>query len=226
MKIIGHRGAKGLAPENTLRAFEKALQHHVDEIELDVRVTKDGLTALVHDPFVKDQAGNSVEVDSHTFEELQHHKPELIKLDEAIAYIDRRVPMVIEIKPKVSVGPVIAIVSQFLSQGWEPTDFRVASFSQKILRDFHAAVPEVTIVVNESWSGVRASYRARQLGTRRIAMRSWWLWSGFLASVKHSGYEISPYTINNPAKARKWQKYLYGVVTDYPDLFEKPKSYT
>lgn len=224
MKIIGHRGARGLAPENTLHSFEKALEHHVDEVELDVRVTKDGLTALVHDPFVRDQAGNSVEIDSHTFDELQRHKPDLIKLDEAIAYIDRRVPIIVEIKPKVPVEPVIAIISQFLSQGWEPSDFRVASFRQKILHEFHAALPDVTLVVNESWSGVRAGYRARQLGTRRIAMRSWWLWSGFLAGIKHSGYQISPYTINNPAKARKWQKYLYGVVTDYPDLFEKTEA--
>jgi glycerophosphoryl diester phosphodiesterase len=41
VKIIGHRGARGLAPENTLAAFAKAIELEVDGVEFDVRVTKD-----------------------------------------------------------------------------------------------------------------------------------------------------------------------------------------
>lgn len=46
----GHRGARGLAPENTLAAFEKALALGVDTLELDVGVTKDGVVVVGHDP--------------------------------------------------------------------------------------------------------------------------------------------------------------------------------
>ncbi|MGB1719693.1 MAG: glycerophosphodiester phosphodiesterase, partial [Candidatus Latescibacterota bacterium] len=49
---IAHRGAsgRGLAPENTLAAFEKALDIGVDMLEIDVRVTGDGQLIVLHDP--------------------------------------------------------------------------------------------------------------------------------------------------------------------------------
>jgi glycerophosphoryl diester phosphodiesterase len=221
MKIIGHRGAKGLAPENTLQGFQKALDHHVDEIELDVRVTQDGVVALLHDPFVTDPAGNEVGVLTHTYAELCKHKRNITTLNEAIIFINRRVPIIIEVKPKVETKQTIAIIKQCLAKGWVPTDFRLASFDQKVLRDLHRHLPEVPKIVNERWSGTRATWRARQVNTKRLSMRSWWLWRGFLAPMHRRGWQISPYTLNDPAQARKWFPYLYGVITDYPDLFEK-----
>lgn len=221
MKIIGHRGAKGLAPENTLRAFEKALEHHVDEIEFDVRVTKDTVAVLVHDSFVNDPAGNKLEVATHTFAELQKHKPDLTTLELAIKLINRRVPIIIELKPGVPTKQTVQILKQCLKAGWEPTDFWLASFDQKILRELHRELPEIAKIVNESWSGTRATWRAREFNTKRLSMRSWWLWNGFLAPMQRRGWQISPYTMNDPTQVRKWQKYLYGVITDYPNLFEK-----
>jgi glycerophosphoryl diester phosphodiesterase len=50
--LQGHRGARGLAPENTLPAFERALQIGVTTLELDVGVTADGLVVIHHDPFL------------------------------------------------------------------------------------------------------------------------------------------------------------------------------
>jgi glycerophosphoryl diester phosphodiesterase len=47
--IIGHRGAAGLAPENTLPAFQKACDTQVDAVELDVLLTSDGQIAVHHD---------------------------------------------------------------------------------------------------------------------------------------------------------------------------------
>lgn len=47
--VIGHRGAAGLAPENTLAGFERALACGVDAVELDVHLTAEGLLAVHHD---------------------------------------------------------------------------------------------------------------------------------------------------------------------------------
>lgn len=49
-QVIGHRGAAGLMPENTLPGFEKALQLGVDALELDVRMTQDQQIVVHHDP--------------------------------------------------------------------------------------------------------------------------------------------------------------------------------
>ncbi|MGO9275053.1 MAG: glycerophosphodiester phosphodiesterase [Terriglobia bacterium] len=48
--IIGHRGASGEAPENTIAAFDLAIKQHADGIEFDVRLSKDGVPVVVHDP--------------------------------------------------------------------------------------------------------------------------------------------------------------------------------
>jgi glycerophosphoryl diester phosphodiesterase len=50
VEVQGHRGARGLAPENTLPAFERALALGVDVLELDVAVTRDGVVVVSHDP--------------------------------------------------------------------------------------------------------------------------------------------------------------------------------
>lgn len=50
--LQGHRGARGLAPENTLPAFERALEIGVTTLELDVGVTADGVVVVLHDPFL------------------------------------------------------------------------------------------------------------------------------------------------------------------------------
>ena len=48
--LQGHRGARGLAPENTLPAFERALALGVTTLELDTAVTKDGVLVISHNP--------------------------------------------------------------------------------------------------------------------------------------------------------------------------------
>lgn len=50
--LQGHRGARGLAPENTLPAFERALALGVTTLELDVGVTADGVVVVAHDPYL------------------------------------------------------------------------------------------------------------------------------------------------------------------------------
>lgn len=240
MKIIGHRGARGLAPENTIASFEKALEHHVDEIELDVRVTSDGWVVTNHDGFIADPAGGRLKISTHTLEELRLHKPDLATLQEAITKINRRVPIIVEVKPNVPTKPVAKIIKAFMKKGWQAKDFCLGSRSMSILKELHSQFPEVEIMVIDFWSGVRATWRARKLGTRRLGMLEYWLWPGFIAGMKRRGYELysaPPGTpqkerlfakfglagqTNTPSRARRWAKWgLAGVITDYPDRFEK-----
>ena len=47
--VWAHRGASAYAPENTLEAFQKAVELKADGIELDVQQTKDGKLVVIHD---------------------------------------------------------------------------------------------------------------------------------------------------------------------------------
>ncbi len=213
MKIIGHRGAKGLAPENTIASVQVALDAGVDEVEIDARVTLDGVVVLYHDHII---SGMNQPIASLNFADLR----QVTTLEETIRLIDRRVPLVIEVKPHEATAPVVILVKRFLKEGWTPDDFFFASFSQRTLKALYTALPSVPIIVNEPWSGVRATYRARSLNARRLCMNHHYLWFGFVAAISKK-YQLTVYPLNNPAKARRWQRHgLYGVVTDLPQLFK------
>lgn len=207
MKIVGHRGARGLAPENTLAGLRKALEHHVDAIEFDVRVTQDGVPVLHHDPLPK-----------HPYAELKDRDKDLATLEEALTAINLAVPVYIEVKPREGTKPIIKVIKKC---GWDEGKLRLASKSQTTLLELHKALPNLRCVVIEPWSGVRATWRARQLGTQHIIMNQRWLWWGFIRSISRN-YNLGTYTLNDPSKAARWQKYgLRLVVTDYPDRFKK-----
>ncbi|MEO7364413.1 MAG: glycerophosphodiester phosphodiesterase [Candidatus Saccharimonadales bacterium] len=220
MIIIGHRGARGLAPENTLVGLQKAIEHGVDEIEFDVRTTVDDVVVLHHDAVLHDVSGTRLAIDRHTYADLVQHKPDLPRLVDIFDAIGKVIPLYIEVKPGVSVEPVIAALEYALNHGFVAADLRVGSYSQAILREIHLTLPDITMIVIERWSGVRAGYRARQLGTKRISMNQRWLWWGFVGPVSRSGWQLTAYTVNNPRQAKSWQKMgLYGIVTDYPERF-------
>jgi glycerophosphoryl diester phosphodiesterase len=83
IELQGHRGARGLAPENTLPGFERALAIGVDTLELDVGVTRDGVVVIHHDrrlnpdlargPDGRWVAAPAPTIFSMTFEELQRY---------------------------------------------------------------------------------------------------------------------------------------------------------
>ncbi|HEY1063977.1 MAG TPA: glycerophosphodiester phosphodiesterase [Candidatus Saccharimonadales bacterium] len=221
MKIIGHRGAKGLAPENTLASFAKALEHDVDEIECDIRVTKDGVPVMEHDERMGNPGGERLKVIDCTYEELIKHKPELPTLEACIRAVNRAVPMYLEVKPGVPTAPVVACIQQFLDEGWEATDFKFGSFDYNVLKALHDALPQIPLIVIESWSGIRAASRARRLGATHISMDQRWIWSGYIRAVRRSGLELYTYTLDNPRKARRWARHgLNAAVTDYPDNYQ------
>ena len=70
-QIIAHRGDSGLAPENTRPAIERAIEIGVDIVEVDVRMTKDGVPVLLHfERLEHTTSGNGLLAD-HTWEEIQ-----------------------------------------------------------------------------------------------------------------------------------------------------------
>ena len=220
MKIIGHRGAKGLAPENTLPSFAKALECGVDAVELDVHQTSDGALVLMHDPVLATQDGKEFSVARHTYAQLLKLKPDLTTLDAVISTINRQMPIVIEVKEGVPAEPVITCVRGFLAKGWQMQDFAFCSFEQAPLIDLRQAFPDAMLIPNESWSSLRACWRARQLGGRYVSLKQKWLWRGFLRGMHRSGWKVLTYTVNDPARAKKWQPYLHALYTDRPDLIQ------
>ncbi|HLM54792.1 MAG TPA: glycerophosphodiester phosphodiesterase family protein, partial [Pyrinomonadaceae bacterium] len=68
---MGHRGASAHAPENTLAAFELALEAGADGFEFDVRLARDGAAVVIHDATLERTALRPGRVESMTSAELQ-----------------------------------------------------------------------------------------------------------------------------------------------------------
>ncbi|NVM43645.1 MAG: hypothetical protein HWN79_01920 [Candidatus Lokiarchaeota archaeon] len=69
--IIGHRGASSDSPENTLKAFQKAIEYKANYIEFDLFKSKDGELVITHDPELSRLTGRSGFVEDSTLEELK-----------------------------------------------------------------------------------------------------------------------------------------------------------
>ncbi len=222
MLIIGHRGARGLAPENTVASLQKAVACGVDAVECDVRVTRDGVAVLCHGTYALDNNGKKCELRNYRFADLKQHIPGLSTLAEAVEAIDGAVPMLIEIKPDEPTGPVVRCLQHYMKQGWRADHFLLVSFSKKSLLKLHTALPTAQIVVNERWLSGRATRRARQLQTTRINLNQRWLSARMVRKLSRQGYQVSAYTLNDPVKVERWRRQgLCGVITDYPDRFSR-----
>ena len=153
MKIIGHRGAYGRAPENTLAGIQKGLELGADMIEIDVVALPSGEVVLMHDDRVdRTTNGHGLTLDL-SYEQLRAldagNGEKIPTLQEVIELIDTRIPLIIEIKNPGSrapcAAPVAKILSNYLAQGWNPDRFLVSSYNHPELLLFKQLLPAVAI---------------------------------------------------------------------------------
>lgn len=69
--VAGHRGIRAKYPENTMFSFRKAKELGVDMIEMDVRLSKDGIPVVIHDARLERTTNGTGFVSSYTLEQLQ-----------------------------------------------------------------------------------------------------------------------------------------------------------
>lgn len=111
--ITAHRGDSHNAPENTLAAFQSAIDNQADCIELDVQQTKDHVIVVVHDTNLKRLTGVNQNVSDLTYEELlsldfgSHFSPaykgeKICTLDEVLTLCKDRIDLNIELKTNIS----------------------------------------------------------------------------------------------------------------------------
>ena len=91
---VGHRGASALAPENTLQAFELAVELGCDMLEFDVLDLADGTLVLAHSNDLREVSHGAARgrVRSRDLEGLRRVAPDLPTLDEALAFCAERLP--------------------------------------------------------------------------------------------------------------------------------------
>lgn len=99
---VAHRGASGNYPENTLRAFQMALEMGVDEIELDLRMTLDGHLVVMHDATVDRTTDGTGAIGELTLGEIRALRAFRMVGDSTLACNDESVEIFAEIDPRIA----------------------------------------------------------------------------------------------------------------------------
>jgi len=115
VKLMGHRGARHEAPENTLLSIETALRAGVESIEVDVHLSADGRLVVIHDETVDRTCQGQGRVDRMTLEELRRldagQGERIPTLEEVLDACRGRAELFVEIKAPGCEGPVVETIA-------------------------------------------------------------------------------------------------------------------
>lgn len=213
--VIGHRGAAGLAPENTLASFARAVELGVDAVELDVHVVESRLV-VIHDDTVDrttDGRGALIEHGLAGLRRLDAGGGERIPLlEEVLASLPPAVGVNVELKGK-GTGEVLPDTL--------PDDGReilVSSFELAELEAFHALRPDVPCAPLYHRRTRSMAADARALDAWSVNVAEGLVDRPLVERLGAAGFRVLAYTVNDPARAAVLRGLgVVGVFTDYPD---------
>ena len=153
--VIAHRGVSGQAPENTKLAVERAIDIGADLVEVDVRLTKDGVPVLIHSAQLEHTTTGRGPVADHTLEEIQGldagvwRGPEFAgervpSLQEVLDLTKGRVPLNLDFQTSDAVAPSVAMVRESGLTG----DVVVSGCRVECFDIMGAATNEITTLLN------------------------------------------------------------------------------
>lgn len=222
MLIIGHRGARGHAPENTLKGLDAGLALGCSMLEFDVQRVEDDLV-LLHDPGVERTTnghGLLDELDLATLRALDAGDGEQVPLlSEVLARYRGRCRLNIEIKSAAGTAELLAsCLAQALTQGWAPADLLVSSFHHLELQRFRSAAPGIPIAPLLCGVPLDLAACATALDASALHIAADFAEAELIDDAHRRGMRVHAYTVNDPALARRLQKLgVDGLFSDYPD---------
>lgn len=215
--IIGHRGAMGYETENTLLSFQKALDLFVDMIEIDVYVIKTGEVVVFHDKTLKRLASSLENIEDLTLEEVKninlignHQIPTLV---EVIEFINKRVPINIELK-----GNKTALPTQKIIEKYQNHHFLISSFNWDELTVFRKLNAKIPIAVLSEQNHLNAIHIAKKL--KAIAINPWFftLTKHEVEEIQSNGLQVYTYTVNEITDIKEAIYFgVDGMFCNYPD---------
>lgn len=229
MLKIGHRGAMGYAPENTLASFAKALELGVDGIELDVHLCKSGELVVFHDGRVGRTTNGKGAIIDMTLEELKRldagKGQRIPTLQEVVDFVDRRAIIDIELKAEGTGKPVAEIVNRYVQkQGWEKERFIISSFDHHELKRCHDIIPEVPFGPLIAAKPLDYAFFAQAMNADLILPSFEFLDLKFVQDAHQRGLKIFTWTVNRPKDIKEMMSIgVDGIISNYPDRIQIEK---
>jgi len=216
MKIIGHRGAAGLALENTIESIRAGVHAGAVYIEMDVRATKDGVLVLCHDESLERTFGVHRNVSECTHAEIKKLCPNLPTLSDALKAAKCE-GVIVECKVFIEPKQLLDIFKKF-----PKLDIRVASFNQEFIRVMKEASNNTFCYVLEHHNWLEVMNRASGMNADGVGINYGVLNLVNYLVAKRKKLHVYTYTVN-----KRWIAKLYArlypsayICTDRPDLLK------
>lgn len=215
---IGHRGAAGHAPENTLAAIRKGIALSVDFVEIDVRCTADNVLILLHDETVDRTTDGQGRVDRLTLRDLRKAKAangeQIPTLEEALHTIAGQTGLMLELK----VGGVARQAVETVRRAGFKAPLIYASFLHDELTQVREVEPDASLMalfgrLPRTPVAHAMKYRPSHVGLRHDrADRS------LVGAFHRAGLLVFVYTADSPRDIRQALAIdVDGVISNYPD---------
>jgi glycerophosphoryl diester phosphodiesterase len=224
---IGHRGACGHAPENTLASMRKALEFGVDGFEFDIQLSKDGIPVVIHDSTLERTTNGKGLVSDHTLAELQQFDAgggeRIPSLRDVLDFMDAQQAttcrLLVELKAENSAEPVIAILREYVQQrGWSWSRFLLCSFNHHQMlraRELEPALDTAALLV---CIPISLAQLATEANCTYINPPLDHVNDALLRDARARGLKVMLWTVNKPdAIARAKALGVDGIISDFPD---------
>ncbi len=219
-KVIGHRGAAAYAPENTLASFREASRRGATWVEIDVKLTRDGVPIVMHDASLRRTMGIDRLVAEMPRAELPADVP---TLEQSIAcFAELGLGCNVEIKPCEGRERETARVTvETLRRAWParlPPPL-LSSFKDASLAAARDVAPEFdrALLIDDLQDGWRS--RTDAVGAVGVNTSGKRLTAPRAVEIRAAGFALSVYTINDGAVAKALVGMgVHCVITDAPDV--------
>ncbi|WP_417884973.1 glycerophosphodiester phosphodiesterase [Zunongwangia sp.] len=214
---IGHRGAKGHIPENTLASIKRALNLKVDMIELDVHLCKTGELIVIHDEELESTTNGTGYVAAKTLKQLKSYKTEggyeIPTLDEVFLLVENQAILNIELK---AVGTAEALMPYL--KKYSKSKVLVSSFIFDELMTMRGLSIDVPLAVLTEDDLSMAFLQARHLKAAAVHPYHKLVGPDFIRDAHRNNFKVNVWTVNKKQSIEKMKQLgVDGIISDYPD---------
>ncbi|HEY8348030.1 MAG TPA: glycerophosphodiester phosphodiesterase [Symbiobacteriaceae bacterium] len=227
---IGHRGASGTHPENTLVAFRQAVALGADGIECDVQRTRDGHLVVIHDPtldrtttltgLVKDRTLAELrQADAGRWKGPQFAGERVPLLREVLREMPGHLKLFLELKAGSLHYPGIEEDLLRLLQEEDALDrVQVSSFDHHALLRLHQMAPQLPLGMLYVCNLLDPVGMARAVGATALHPRFEWVTPELVQEAHAAGMQVYTWTVNDPAWIAQMKRCgVDGIMSDFPD---------
>ncbi len=215
---IGHRGAAGYAPENTLGALELAITLGVDMVEFDVRRSADGALVVLHDDLVDrttNREGRIGDLSLSVLREMDAGGGERIPLlEEALACLSGRAGAMIELKVR---GIAVDVCANVEAADFQGTVIYASFFHEELLTVRRLIGDAFTLPLIEDVP-IPSTAFATDAQATHVGLALDAVTPSLVKAIQEQGSKVFVYTVDESTDiARMKQLGVDGIISNFPD---------